>query len=204
MHLTWLGQTCVKLQTKPLNEEVVIIIDPYKPTKGEFPRSFSPHIALFSKGQDETTTLSGEPFIIDTLGEFDIKNNIVTTWGGTDGSIIFKVNSESLNVAHIGPMSKPLSEETIEALGKVDILLISVGGNKKYLEPAAAAQMVTSIEPRIVIPIGYECDTDPTAEPLSAFIKEIGLKPETTDKKLIIKPKDLPQEDMKLFILEKT
>lgn len=204
MHLTWLGQTCIKIQTKPLDEDVVIVINPYKPAKGEFPRSFSSHIALFSQGQNDAATLSGEPFIVDTLGEFDIKHNIITTWGGPDGSIIFKINSENINVVHLGPMSKAPSDTVLEALGKVDILLIPVGGNKTYLEPAAAAQMITTIEPRIVIPIAYQCDTDPTAEPVSAFIKESGLKPDTTDKKLIIKPKDLPQEDTKLLILEKT
>jgi hypothetical protein len=35
------------------------------------------------------------------------------------------------------------------------------------------------------------------------FIKELGLKPEITDKKVIVKKKDLPQEDMKLYLLEK-
>ena len=44
---------------------------------------------------------------------------------------------------------------------------------------------------------------DPKAKPVSDFIKELGLKPEVTDKKIIIKAKDLPQEETKLYILEK-
>jgi hypothetical protein len=71
------------------------------------------------------------------------------------------------------------------------------------LEPAQAARIVTTIEPRLVIPLAYESDSDPKANPVSAFIKEMGLKPELTDKKLIIKSKDLPQEETKLYILEK-
>ena len=35
------------------------------------------------------------------------------------------------------------------------------------------------------------------------FMKELGLKPDTIEKKVIIKKKDLPQEEMKLIVLEK-
>jgi L-ascorbate metabolism protein UlaG (beta-lactamase superfamily) len=203
MHLTWLGKTCVKIQTKPLEEEVVILIDAYKPDAGEFPRSLSANVALFTKGQAGSTTLTQEPFIIDTLGEFDIKNNIITTWAGPEGSVIYKVHSENISVVHFGPMTTPPTEETLENLGKVDILLLPMGGNKNYFSPTAAAQLANTIEPRIIIPIAYQCDTDSDAEPLTAFIKEIGLAPHSTDKKLIIKSKDLPQEDMELYVLEK-
>jgi hypothetical protein len=51
--------------------------------------------------------------------------------------------------------------------------------------------------------VAYHCDTDPDAAPVTAFIKELGLKPEATEKKVIIKKKDLPQEETKLIVLEK-
>ena len=38
---------------------------------------------------------------------------------------------------------------------------------------------------------------------IEAFIKELGIKPEPTDKKLSIKAKDLPSEETKVFVLEK-
>lgn len=203
MHITWHGQTCIKLQTKYLDEDITLIADPYKPAKGEFPRSFTPNITLFSRGQDNSITLSQDPFIIDTLGEFDIKDIMITTLPGAEESIVFKLVAEGINIAYLGHLNGKLSSATIEGLGKVDVLFIPVGGDKHYLDAAAATELVNEIEPRIIIPIAYQCDTDPSAAPVSAFTKEIGLKSEDSDKKLILKAKDLPQEEMKLMILEK-
>ncbi|MEK9132693.1 MAG: MBL fold metallo-hydrolase, partial [Patescibacteria group bacterium] len=74
MHISWLGQTCVKLQTKNLDQDVTILIDAYKPKTGEFPRSFSPDVVLFSDGTDNAATLSQDPFTVNSLGEVEVKN----------------------------------------------------------------------------------------------------------------------------------
>ena len=203
MHISWLGQTCVKLQTKNLDEDVVILVDPYRPAKGEFPRSFSPQIALFSHGREEAVTLSQDPFVLDTLGECEVKNVMTYSYPGLDGSLIFKINTEGLNVVMLGKINKKIENGLLEQIGSPDILILPVGGNNIYLDPSDAAMMVTTIEPRIVIPVGYQCDTEPQVLPVSQFIKEMGLKPTTTDKKVIIKKKDLPVEETQLIILEK-
>ncbi len=203
MHISWLGQTCLKLQTKPLEEEITLIFDPYKVAAGDFPRSFAPQIALFSRGEDDGVTLTQNPFIISTLGEFDIKTILLTSFPGNDDNLIFKITAEGMNLVHLGRMDKKIPAEQLDALGKIDVLFIPVGGNGRYLSPSDAAETVTALEPRIVIPMGFECDSDPKALPVSAFIKEIGLKSEGVEKKIILKQKDLPQEDMKLIVLEK-
>ncbi len=204
MHISWLGQTCVKIQTKnKKDEDVVILIDPYKPGTGDFPRSFTPNIGVFSHGQKESAPLSQNPFIMDTLGEIESKDVMIYALAGDGDNIIHKINAEGLNLVHLGKMVKKIDESKLEKIGLVDILFVPVGGKGAYLNPEEAAQIVTSLEPRVVIPMGYQCDTDQKVGPLSDFIKEIGIKPDTTDKKLIIKKKDLPQEETKLMILEK-
>lgn len=203
MHISWLGGTCVKLQTKFQDEDVTVLIDAYKPATGEFPRSFSPTLALFSKGSDGAATLSQDPFIMDTLGECELKEVMVTAWPTESGTIIFKLNIEGMSVVHLGALTKKPNMSELENLGHIDALFLPVGGGA-VLSAEDAAALITSLEPRLVFPIAYQCDTDPKAKPVSEFIKESGLKPDTTDKKIIIKKKDLPQEDTKLFILEKS
>jgi len=202
MHISWLGQTCIKIQTKNQEQDVNIVIDAYKPQKGEFPRSFSPEIAVFSHGLEGASTLSQNPFVISTPGEFEIKNVLVHGIPEPDNNVIYKITAENLRVAHLGVLKKKLENGDLEKIGTVDIVLVPVGGGD-YLDAKTAAEMVSALEPRIVIPIAYRCDTDSQSKPVEEFIKEIGLKPELTDKKIIIKQKDLPQEDMKLMILEK-
>jgi L-ascorbate metabolism protein UlaG (beta-lactamase superfamily) len=203
MHLSWLGQTCIKLQTKNNDTEATILFDAYKPKKGDFPRSLAADIALFSKGQENALTISQEPFTIDTLGEFDIKGSMVTTWGTPEGVVCYKVTTEGVHVLHLGRIKTKISAEIIESVGKVDVLLIPVGGGENYLSASDAASIITELEPRIVIPIAYQSDNDPDAASVESFIKEVGLKPEVTDKKIILKQKDLPVEETKLMILEK-
>jgi len=206
MHLSWLGQTCVKLQYKNLkDEDVTILIDPYRPERGDFPRSFSPNVACFSHGSEGGATLSQNPFIVDTLGEFEVRDSMIYALPGPDHIITFKIGAENLNIAHLGRTNNKMSTETIAKLGNPDILFVPIGGEKNNtLDIEDAVATVTALEPRIVIPIAYQCDTDPKASPVSDFIKNLGLKPDATDKKFIIKKKDLPQEETKLLILEKS
>lgn len=204
MHLSWLGQTCVKLQTKYQDQDVVVVIDAYKPAKGEFPRSFTPDIALFSSGSEGAATLSQNPLVVDTLGEFETKEVMVTVWPGADGKLVFKLNAEGMSIVHLGKMTKKIDPATLEKIGAIDILFVPAGNGKEFLSLEDAAELVTALEPRVVIPMAYHADTDPVAKPLADFIKELGLKPDMIDKKIIVKKKDLPQEDTKLFVLEKS
>jgi len=204
MHISWLGQTCVKLQTKNLDEDVVVLIDGYKPQKGDFPRSFTPQIALYSQGTKNAATLSQNPFVLDTIGECEVKNTGVYSFPSNDGdNLIFKIATEGLLVVHLGKISKKIDDSLLEKIGNPDVLILPVGGKGEYLSPEDAAVVVNTIQPRIVIPVGFQCDTEPNVLPVSDFIKELGLKPEITDKKIIIKKKDLPAEETKLMILEK-
>jgi L-ascorbate metabolism protein UlaG (beta-lactamase superfamily) len=203
MHISWLGQTCVKLQTKNQDKDIVILLDAYKPKKGDFPRSFSPDIALFSHGMDEAATISSEAFIVNSLGEMEVKNLMIYAVTGNEDGVIYKLNTEGLNIVHLGKLKKGLTNEQMEKIMSPDILFIPVGGGEQYLDAKSAAELANSLEPRLIFPIAHNCDTDPEAAPVTAFIKELGLKAEATEKKVIIKKKDLPQEETKLIILEK-
>ena len=203
MHISWLGQTCIKLQTKNLDKDVTIILDAYKPKTGEFPRSFSSDVALFSNGPDNMAMLSQDPFVVSSLGEVEVKNIMIYAVPGPEGSIIYKLNGEGLTLVHLGRLNKTLSNAEMEKLLSPDILFIPVGGGANYLNAKEAAALATALEPRIIIPMAYSCDTDPDAGTITAFIKELGIKPEATEKKVIIKKKDLPQEETKLIVLEK-
>lgn len=203
MHISWLGQTCVKLQTKNIDKDTTVIIDAYKPKKGDFPRSFSPDIALFSSNLENAATLGQDTFIVNSLGEMEVKGLMIYAVAGNEDSVIYKLNGEGLNIVHLGRLTKAPTEDHMEKIMSPDILFIPVGGGPNYLDAKAAADLATALEPRIIIPIGYNCDTDPDAAPLTSFIKELGLKADATEKKYIIKKKDLPQEETKLIVLEK-
>ncbi len=204
MHINWLGQTCVKLQTKNLkDEDVVILVNPYKPTTGDFPRNFSPNTVLYSNSAEGSVTISDSAFVIETLGEYEIKDNMIYAIAANEKDMIFKISAEGMNIVHLGNVKEKISESVIEKLGTPDILFLPVGNADKTLDSKTAREVVSILEPRVVIPVAFQCDTDPKAAPVENFLKEMGLKPENVEKKLILKKKDLPQEETKIFVLEK-
>ncbi len=203
MHISWLGNTSIKLQTKNLDEDVIIILDAYKPAIGEFPRSVAANIALFSRGEAESIPLTQEPFILSTLGEVEIKGVMITGLIGEAGDIIYKISAENINIVHLGAHAKKPSPDLVEKMGTIDILLLPVGGGETT-GPETAVEIMNLLEPRIVIPIAQASDINPDHKPVDEFTRLSGLPAEAAEKKLIIKKKDLPAGEMKLVVLEKT
>lgn len=203
MHISWLGGTAIKLQTKSLDSEVVIAIDPYRPTVGTFPRSLGPDIALFTSGRGNGVTLAGNPFVLDTPGECDIKGVLITAVpGGEIGQTMLRIDAEGMSIAHLGRTDRPLSEAEREVLAEIDILFVPVGGHGCY-DTETAVKTVNDLEPRVVIPIAFQSDNEPEAKPVDAFLKELGGNGGTRETKIILKKKDLPTEDTQVIILNK-
>src|SRR3989338_10060825 len=203
MHISWLGSTGIKIQSKPQNEDVTVLIDPYKAVAGSFPRNLTANIALFSRGQEDSITLSGDPFVLASPGECEIKGVLLSSAPGNgEGQTLIRLDSEGISLAHLGLTNKIPSNEALDIIGSVDVLCLCVGGGEGY-DPETAIKVINMIEPRVIIPIGFESDNDPKAFPLEKFLKEIGLPSDKAEKKIILKKKDLPTEDMKIMVLEK-
>ena len=66
------------------------------------------------------------------------------------------VTAEDLTVAHCGDLGHELNAETLRSLGKIDILLIPVGG-VYTLDAKAAKRVCEQIKPTVIIPMHYRC-----------------------------------------------
>jgi L-ascorbate metabolism protein UlaG (beta-lactamase superfamily) len=88
---------------------------------------------------------------------------------------IMRVEVDDVRVAAIGRLRRPLTEDEIEALGHVDVLLAPVGGDDACTA-AEAAKLVSAIEPAIVVPVRYAVPGLPGEyEPVDKFAREMGL-----------------------------
>jgi len=176
MHISWLGTSAIKIQTKPLNDDVIVTIDPYKPAQGSFPRSLVSQIGLYTRGEKESITLSGDPFLLTTPGECETSGVLVTAIQGHEaGQVFFRIDSEYLSVAHLGNAKKELTDVQLGILGDIDVLIIPVGGGDVY-DADQAVKAVNAIDPRVVIPMWYKSDNDADAKPVSDFLKAFGAK----------------------------
>lgn len=119
---------------------------------------------------------------------------------------IYVYEIDGLRLAHLGDLGHTLSEETVEQIGDIDILMIPVGG-KYTIGPKDAVTVVQAIDPYIVLPMHYKLEgMNPelatALAPVDEFLSEVGLTVERLPK-LSVKKEDLAEASSKVVILEK-
>ena len=203
MHISWLGTTAVKIQAKPFDKDIVLLIDPYKPKTGAFPRNLTAQIVLYTRGDKDSITISGAPFVLSIPGECETNGILITSaQGNKEDDVIFRIDAEEISVGHLGLANKSPSDEQLKVLSGVDILFVPVGGGAAY-DAEQAIKAANAIEPRIIIPMNYHSDNDPKADKVNSFLKEMGAAGAKAEKKVILKKKDLPQDDTQVILLSK-
>ena len=200
MTLYWHGGNCVSIQ----NKEAELVIDPQdleKELKLAKPAEVfllaSPELrrsGLTSDSKSVKIPAKSSSFIINMPGEYDTKGFFVMGLGEIVGGVIYIVESEGIRVCHLPDIKKELTDEQLEMISDVDVLLADIGNNDDSNE--ITAKVINQIEPRIVVPMGY----DP-AKKQKTFLEEMGASGNEPQNKLSIKKKDLPQEETEIVIL---
>lgn len=200
MIISWLGDAGIRLQSK----DTVVLIDPPGASTGLKPTKQAASIVAVTcaEGRD-VKSVAGEPFIINSPGEYERQNIFVygIQLAGDPDNVHFRIEAEELSLGHLGNLKDKIDNEQLAAFEGVDILFVPVGGKSVYT-PEEAAKIISQIEPRIVIPIQHKCagSTAGYAD-VAAFLKEMGSKTiEPSDKLKIIK-KDLPAEETQVAVL---
>jgi len=212
MIITWQGHSCFKIQDKIGPEGVTLVTDPFSKETGLKVPNFEADIVTISHDHadhNNAGALRGQPFLINCAGEYDLKGVLIE---GIDSfhddkrgeergrNIIYRIEIDDISVAHLGDLGQALDNAQLEKLVGTDVLLIPVGG-KYTLDAQKAVEVISQIEPRIIIPMHYKTkDLKIDIDSVDKFIKELGLTP-TYEEKLKVSKKDLPQEDMELVIL---
>lgn len=212
MIITWLGQSAFKIEDK----DITLAIDPHDKTGLKMPK-FQADILLITHDHDDHNNIKaikGDPFVIDGAGEYEVKNVFVyglRAWhdnkeGADRGRItLYLIEYGGIKIAHLSDIGQDnLTQRQLEKLEGVDILLIPVGGIYT-INGTGAVKIISQIQPRIIIPMHYKIPgLKLKLEPVDKFLKEFGVtSPEKMDK-LKINKKDLPQEETKVIILNKT
>ncbi|SFT09665.1 MBL fold metallo-hydrolase [Paenibacillus sp. BC26] len=69
-------------------------------------------------------------------------------------NIIFRFEMDGLTICHCGDLGHLLSEEQVQAIGKVDVLMIPVGG-RMTLDGTEAAHVMRQLQATVAIPMHY-------------------------------------------------
>lgn len=198
MEITWLGRTCFRIRGR----EGTVITDPCPPESGYRIGRLTADIVTLSRhdepGYSATSLVTTTGKILDAPGEYEIGGILVTGIAtrplGEGRNIVFMVELEGIRVAHLGLLAGPPPATVLDALKNVDVVLIPVGGGNALGGPAAQ-DVMTTIDPKVVIPMNYrtEFEQDTGLEPLDRFVKETGTRVEPQPK-LTVSRSSLPQD----------
>lgn len=144
------------------------------------------------------------------VGPFSIRGVAAKrhTDGDTDemNSTIYHIDIGEVRIGVIGNVHFELSEDQLESIGVVDILVIPVGGGGYTIDALNAANIVRQVEPRIVIPVHYADPAIPypvSQEPVELFTKELGAPVEVLSKLKVKALANLPQ-NLTVYHLERS
>jgi L-ascorbate metabolism protein UlaG (beta-lactamase superfamily) len=155
------------------------------------------------EGHSSVKGFRGSPRVIDSPGEYEIGGVFVTgvptfhdnQRGKEQGqNTAFLFDFDGLTVCHLGDLGHVLTQEQVEALDGVNVLLVPVGGIST-ITPAKAAEVVSILEPNIVIPMHYKTRaTSRKLGSLSRFLKVMGVDGAKPQDSLRITLGSLPEE----------
>jgi L-ascorbate metabolism protein UlaG (beta-lactamase superfamily) len=162
-------------------------------------------------GHNNTDAVKGTAHVIDGPGEFEI-GGVFVTGVQTDGSgsgkkkakskdgeaparnTIYVFDYDGITVAHLGDLKEVPTQSEIESLGTINVALVPVGGGGG-LNAAKAAEVISLIEPNLVVPMHYATPAAKVSlDSLNKFIKEMGLSKPETQPSLKVTRSSLPNE----------
>ena len=203
MEIAWHGYSCFRLTER---NSASIVTDPFDKSIGLTAPRLKADVVTISHeapGYSNSDIVKGVRTITGP-GEYEIGGAFITgvntssTKQETDSetflNTVYVIDYESASVCHLGDINTIPSQTQIEALGTVDVLLVPVGGGKG-LNAAQAAEIISLIEPSIVVPMHYRTgNIKAKLDPLSRFLKEMGLGKINPEPNLKVVKSSLPEE----------
>ena len=162
MQITWLGHASFMIESGGNK----LITDPFDKIGLPFPAVEANAVTSSHSHFDHNAAnlVGGNPQVFTGPGEFEegpFKIAGFPTYhdesGGSERgeNTVFVIEAEGLRVCHLGDLGHALSPEQVSALGRVDVLMIPVGG-MYTIDASAAAQVAASLKPSLVLPMHYK------------------------------------------------
>src|SRR5512134_3358520 len=211
MEITWYGHSCFRLTER---NYATVVTDPFDSKSIGYDslklRSDIVTVSHDAPGHNNTDAVKGTSHVIDGPGEFEIGGVFVTgvqTEGSGSGkkkskkdneaplrNTVYVFDYDGITVAHLGDLKEVPTQSEIEALGTINVALVPVGGGGG-LNAAKAAEIISLIEPNLVVPMHYATPVAKVSlDSLNKFIKEMGLSKQETQPSLKVTRSGLPNE----------
>jgi L-ascorbate metabolism protein UlaG (beta-lactamase superfamily) len=211
MEISWLGHSCFQVRGK----NVTLITDPFPPQSGYSLGKVNAPIVTISHnhaGHNYVQGVGGNPRVVRGPGEYEISDVLITGVASYHDNkrgqelgrnTIYVIHMDDVVICHLGDLGHTLQEEQLEEVADADVLLIPIGGHHT-LNATQAAEVISQVEPRIIIPMHYHTSAlegqRDTLDPLDKFCREMGVEVINTQPKLVVTRSSLPSESQVVIL----
>ncbi len=163
MKIRYLGHSCFELTSK---KGVTVLTDPYTGVGYELPKGLTADIVTTSHGHFDHSFLQGvqAKTVLASAGTHTVEGILfegIESYhdekAGTlrGKNVLYKIRVDGLTVCHMGDIGEACSPYLLEKIGRVDVLLIPVGGTYT-VDAKGAKEYIDKIQPKIVLPMHYK------------------------------------------------
>jgi len=172
MKVKWLGHASFMITS---DSGTKIITDPYTPggfglNYGEIKES-ADIVTVSHEHADHNNVamIGGNPEVVKEAGQVDVKgikfSGTPTYHDDASGSqrgnnIIFCFEVDGVRVCHLGDLGHALGDKGVAEIGKVDILLVPVGGNFT-IDAKVATEVGNKLQSKVIIPMHFQNERCP-------------------------------------------
>jgi L-ascorbate metabolism protein UlaG (beta-lactamase superfamily) len=213
MDITWYGHSCFRINERGMAS---VVTDPYDPAVlGIDPGKLRADVVTVScddPAHNYLKAIRGKAFEITGPGEYEIGGVFITgvringskKKSDADGvrNTVYVIDYNGLTIAHLGELNSVPSQTEVEGLGEVNIALVPIGG-RTSLNAAKAAEVISLLEPSVVIPMHYGMSNiSVKLDPLSKFLKEMGLTAVETEESIKFTSTSSMPEETRVMVLD--
>lgn len=160
----WFGHACFLITS---SSGVRILTDPFDATVGYPVPQVEADVVTSSHDHFDHNNVSaarGNPVVLkgkDRYEKAGIRIYPVASFHDTERgakrgpNTIFVMEVDGIRLAHMGDIGHDLSKQQLDEIGRVDVLLVPVGGTYT-IDAAGARRLVEATSPRVVIPMHYK------------------------------------------------
>jgi L-ascorbate metabolism protein UlaG (beta-lactamase superfamily) len=215
MDITWYGNSCFRINSRGM---AAVVTDPFDPEVVGFDpgklRADVVTVSCDTPGHNFVKGIRGKTFEITGPGEYEIGGVFITgvringkkrkKAEGDVVNTVYVIDYNGLTVAHLGELNSVPSQTEVEGMGEVHVALVPVGGETS-LNAAKAAEVISLLEPSIVIPMHYGTSENKLQlDPLAKFLKEMGLNQVDTEEAIRLTSVNALPSETRVMVLERT
>jgi L-ascorbate metabolism protein UlaG (beta-lactamase superfamily) len=171
VRLKWLGHSAFQLTAA---DGTSVITDPYVPGSFSGAIGYRPiretadavTVSHHHHDHDGVSHLSGKPKVFEGKGTFKAGSvgiigfetfHDTSEGAGRGRNTVFVFEADGLRICHCGDLGHVLTAEQAAAIGKVDVLLVPVGGTFT-VDAAAAHEVAEQLAARVTVPMHYKTE----------------------------------------------